>query len=345
MIDLEGTSHAFVALERDMKYNNETTQNNTSDKNNRNKFSIIEAIKNVHNKKREKRVKEIFCLETACTLMEVSYQAYFPLPTVFSLNKEENTVESDRIVAMKESGEDSMKTNLELDANKEIQIVLQTNNTPAECNIKSSTSETLPLSLPLPSSPSTNPMTSVITLPLSPSSPPSSSPPSSSPPSAPPSSSSPSSLPPSSTPLLPPYQPVTTPTFSLQGADIPSYPTTSTSISNIQQEKDHYIELIPLQLESNIENVASKTSSPILNNEDNKSIETQNQNGIVDQNIADSKVPGNDAESRVLGPKMDLPRIGLTLLSSFENKEQATFGVVATTACPPSLVPLQGSAM
>jgi hypothetical protein len=47
-------------------------------------------------------------------------------------------------------------------------------------------------------------------------------------------------------------------------------------------------------------------------------------------------------DNRVLGPKMDLPRIGLRLLSSFENKEHATFGFVATTPLPPAFGPLKG---
>ena len=47
-------------------------------------------------------------------------------------------------------------------------------------------------------------------------------------------------------------------------------------------------------------------------------------------------------DNRVLGPKMDLSRIGLRLLSSFESKEHSTFGFVATTPLPPSLGPLKG---
>ena len=47
-------------------------------------------------------------------------------------------------------------------------------------------------------------------------------------------------------------------------------------------------------------------------------------------------------DNRVLGPKMDLSRIGLRLLSSFESKEHSTFGFVATTPLPSSLGPLKG---
>ena len=61
--------------------------------NNRTKFSIIETIKNARNKKRERRFREIFCLETACILMEASYQAYFPLPTTFSLRWNSNDLD------------------------------------------------------------------------------------------------------------------------------------------------------------------------------------------------------------------------------------------------------------
>lgn len=57
---------------------------------------------------------------------------------------------------------------------------------------------------------------------------------------------------------------------------------------------------------------------------------------------ADPVNPLNGVDDRVFGPKMDLPRMGLKLLSSFENKEHATFGFVATTPLPPAFGVLEG---
>ena len=58
-----------------------------------------------------------------------------------------------------------------------------------------------------------------------------------------------------------------------------------------------------------------------------------------------SDVPSHESQddNRVFGPKMDLPRMGLKLLSSFQNKEHATFGFVATTPRPVSFYPLEGA--
>lgn len=57
---------------------------------------------------------------------------------------------------------------------------------------------------------------------------------------------------------------------------------------------------------------------------------------------SDAPAHGSLDDNRVFGPKMDLPRMGLKLLSSFENKEHATFGFVATTLRPASFYPLEG---
>lgn len=78
MTDLKGTSHAFVALEKDMTLNDHSSKSSRIGK--RTSFSVIDTLKNARNGKRERRKREIFCLETACILMEASYQAYFPLP-------------------------------------------------------------------------------------------------------------------------------------------------------------------------------------------------------------------------------------------------------------------------
>lgn len=78
MTDLKGTSHAFVALEKDMTHNDQSSKSCRIGK--KTTFSVIDTLKNARNGKRESRKREMFCLETACILMEASYQAYFPLP-------------------------------------------------------------------------------------------------------------------------------------------------------------------------------------------------------------------------------------------------------------------------
>jgi hypothetical protein len=78
MTDLKGTSHAFVVLEKDMTHNDQSSNSHTIGK--KSTFSVIDTLKNAGNSKRERRKREMFCLETACILMEASYQAYFPLP-------------------------------------------------------------------------------------------------------------------------------------------------------------------------------------------------------------------------------------------------------------------------
>jgi hypothetical protein len=78
MTDLKGTSHAFVALEKDMTHNDQSFNSHAIGK--KITFSVIDTLKNAGNSKRERRKREMFCLETACILMEASYQAYFPLP-------------------------------------------------------------------------------------------------------------------------------------------------------------------------------------------------------------------------------------------------------------------------
>ena len=153
-VDLEGTSHAFMALEKDMSYNlnsenidsndrknadigvgnNDEKNNDANNKNNKNihknkkneaddktnnsfsqnKFSIIESINMARKRKKEKRKREMFCLETACLLMEASYQAYFPLPIDFNkktLKKEEVIVVDEKLV---EINKEKNKKNIEL---------------------------------------------------------------------------------------------------------------------------------------------------------------------------------------------------------------------------------------
>jgi len=75
-INFEGTSHNYVALERHMPYQHlEKLPNHIETSG-----SILESLMNIANNRKSfnKRVRrDIFCLETACLLLEASFQCYF----------------------------------------------------------------------------------------------------------------------------------------------------------------------------------------------------------------------------------------------------------------------------
>ena len=393
--DLEGTSHAFVALERSMKYHLTTHTDN-----NRTKFSILETIKNARNKKRERRYREIFCLETACILMEASYQAYFPLPTTFSLRWNSNDLDFIK------------STSITLDKNNQTVRRETTDYTSLSKSNKIaeeiSVSEVcLPVPGPVTSESSQQKQKSDIF----------SFPPSSQ------SSSSPSSSfmqaaelgagagTTSALPIL-----SASPCHTAEGASaledsdvcIPaaiqsklnctvstaSRTGEDTVASAVISSSPHPIPLISSLRKDR------HTADHVLDSIHTTLSETPGLPGI-DDTVLPGRVKGQDPASeiatataaaaavttssttdgdslraptgpqqplspppplphphphpsvdvppheilddnRVFGPKMDLPRMGLKLLSSFENKEHATFGFVATTPRPASFHPLEG---
>ena len=403
--DLEGTSHAFVALERDMKYHLTTHTDN-----NRTKFSIIETIKNARNKKRERRYREIFCLETACILMEASYQAYFPLPTTFSLRWNSNDLDhiKSTSITMDKSGQTVRKETTDYNS-------LSKSNRIAEeisvCEMQ------LPVPVPVTSETSQQKQKSgMFSLPLPSQSSSSSSFSSSSSSSfmeaaesgvgvgagresvLPALSASPRHTADGATALevsdvYVPAAITSTPkstvsTVSRTGEDtvasavISSSPHPIPRITSLRQDRhttDHLLDSMHTTLSeipglpkindtvlpgsvrgqdpANESATATDTAAvaaaavTMSSTIDADSVRTPTgpQQSLSSphphpHSLPSADVPTHEAldDNRVFGPKMDLPRMGLKLLSSFENKEHATFGFVATTPRPASFHPLEG---
>jgi hypothetical protein len=432
MTDFDGTSHAFVALERDMVYHNNSTRSGGS----KNKFSLLETIKNARNKKREKRQREMFCLETACTLMEASYQAYFPLPLSLPLSAPLSlplplslSVPLPLSLPLSTSftgregsmyGESSDKRSAQgVEDNSRVRGIETTSgerkreeeiaaHTDAETDRHSSfnpypnlpgtvTSTTSALTTPSSSvltdhsasrAPHTTSTPPTITEPsvesMIPTSDPKSLPQSTDRPhtenrtheSLPPSSSSSSSssplLPLSTSPILTPSDPIQCleddgTTHTTHTAHTHRLSDTTSAVSHsLSEEKERKEEGIEIAVDDkDSRELYEKNNSSLLvegerereiEEEEEKEIEreqkTRNTKNAKQNNPVktdgefpvDPLNPPNPigVDNRVLGPKMDLSRIGLRLLSSFESKEHATFGFVATTPLPPSLGPLKG---
>ena len=387
--DLEGTSHAFVALERDMKYHLTTHTDN-----NRTKFSILETIKNARNKKRERRHREIFCLETSCILMEASYQAYFPLPTTFSLRWNSNDLDF------------IQSTSITLDKNNQTVRRETTDYTSlSKSNRIAEEISVCDMHLPVPGSGPVTFETSqqkdksdIFSLP----------------PSSQSSSSSSfmqaaelgagagtaSALPTlSASPChtaegasaledsdacipaaIKSTLKSTVSTASRTGEDtvasavISSSPHPIPLISSLRQDRhttDHILDSMHTGLseisglpgindtvspgrvagQDPANEIATATAAAVTvtmsstTDSDSVRAPTGPQQPLPPPHPHPSvDVPPHEIlnDNRVFGPKMDLPRMGLKLLSSFENKEHATFGFVATTPRPASFDPLEG---
>ena len=390
MADLEGTSHAFVALERDMKYHLTTHTDN-----NRSKFSILETIKNARNRKRERRYREMFCLETACILMEASYQAYFPLPTPFNPRWNVNDVSDMKVPPIACSKTDNESSNnrdndKDKDGNKVgdkyavednkdsedkgIEVGASQCESPLHLYAQIASESSLSKSEHVPSSSSSSSSVSMqgsdlTALPALP--------------------SLPLSLSLSASPCD-----VMADALELQERDLSAAAVVNliseSTVSTVNRAIDDMVALPgvlgsphPLSLLAPLHQNHPTTQDPTRPNltditglpgiNDTVLLERVTGQDPVEsvavasatissavgsdgvhalkksQSTASPPLPPSDApehgsldDNRVFGPKMDLPRMGLKLLSSFENKEHATFGFVATTPRPASFYPLEG---
>jgi hypothetical protein len=385
---------------------------------NKNKFSLLETIKNARNKKREKRQREMFCLETACTLMEASYQAYFPLPlslplsppqpmplplsvplsTSFTCPEGSMYVESSNKRGVEAVEENSLEAGVETEAptgerkredentggekRKEgISVPLDAEtdrhslNNPSH-HLLAAIASTTPPTQTSPSSSAHTDHSSSYT-PHTPSIPPPiiqspavllgtdeiphSDPRSLLPPTDRPHTENRSygSLhpSPSSSSPLPPSLPTSTllPSSTPLPSSLSSLPSPILSLSDPMHCRgdDGTTHTAPThQLYDTTSSASISVPGEQLKKEDrdeDKKAEFRDKEQKINVKAgSDSPVvplnPPNPigVDNRVLGPKMDLPRIGLRLLSSFENKEHATFGFVATTPLPPAFGPLKG---
>jgi hypothetical protein len=368
--------------------------NSTGVGGNKNKFSLLETIKNARNKKREKRQREMFCLETACTLMEASYQAYFPLPlsvplplplsppslsvpiTSSAAGPEESTyVESSskrgseavegngRVIGVETgtpSGERKREEeNIEEEGRKVISLLYDAETDrhsltdPSAHPLAAIASTTSPTQA-FPSSSARTDRSSFHT-PHTPSSPPPAVEPSVEPVGADeiPTSDPRSLLPPTKSPPTenrtheslrpcpsPPLSSSPSPILSLSDPVLCLEDDGTTHAAHTHQLSDKSSTApIPLsgeqakkeeEMDEEKKEKLSKKEQKTVKNESDPSVESVN-----------PPIPIG-VDNRVLGPKMDLPRIGLRLLSFFENREHATFGFVATTPLPPAFGPLKG---
>jgi hypothetical protein len=390
--DLEGTSHAFVALERDMKYHLTTHTDN-----NRSKFSILETIKNARNRKRERRYREMFCLETACILMEASYQAYFPLPTPFNPRWNVNDVSDIKAPPIacgktdndpsnnrdndNDKDEDKGRDNSAVEDNdhrddKGIEVGASQCESPLNLSAHIAPESSQLKSERLPSSASSSSSVSMqgsdlTALPALPSLP------------------LPLSLPLSASPCdvmadalelqdrdpsaaavvnLISQSTVSTvnraieDTVALPGVSGSSHPLSLlaplhqnhpatqdsmhpnlTDITGLQGVSDTVL-LEKVSGQDPVESVAvaSATVSSVVGGDGVHALKKPQPTASPPLPPSEAAAHGSLDDNRVFGPKMDLPRMGLKLLSSFENKEHATFGFVATTPRPASFYPLEG---
>jgi hypothetical protein len=359
--------------------------------NNRSKFSILETIKNARNRKRERRYREMFCLETACILMEASYQAYFPLPTPFNPRWNVNDVsdmKAPRFACSKNDNDCSNNRDKDNDKDGdkvEEKYAVGDNEHSEDKGIEGGASQ--------------------CESPLHPS----------------------AYIAPESSQLKSEHLPSSTSSFlfvSMQGSDLTApaaQPALPLSLSLSASPCDVMADALELQdrdlSAAAVVNLISQSTVSTVNSaiEDTVALpgvsgsphplsllaplhqnhpatqdsmhpnltDITGSQGVSDtvlldkvsgqdpvesvtvasatissdgvhalkkpQTTASPPLPPSDApahgsldDNRVFGPKMDLPRMGLKLLSSFENKEHATFGFVATTPRPASFYPLEG---
>ena len=400
---------------KNINSNDEDNKNNkNSDNYSQSKFSLLESINMARKRKKEKRKREMFCLETACLLMEASYQAYFPLPINFAPEihkKEDKNIENRELIDIDIDIDIDKEKEIEKEKEKNIELkkdrCLSETTTNCEKGVTEYSSgidisrrliatavqslSTSPLTTPYIRSPNRNKTADLI------------------------STSGPAAGTGTkfqeaesrdedifSADLLFPFLqfPSTIMDNNLRTSknedkcsrtadeskknnetignidDMDDWnerkvgiltsdivvPDTRTVTANSDDFNDQNVEVTFSKLESTsiLVSVSSSPPMPVTFNETLSTDISRALSTPISLSVASNSVPEPIVKSeipnplggiksttrmdstRTFGPKMDLPRMGLKLLSSFENKDHSTFGFVATTPSAPIYKSLLG---